>query len=416
MRIKFLAIILFLILDFFSYNLYSQKIIRSINLEGLKRTRDDTIYYILDTIKVGSQYTALTTNQMAQKLYKENIFKPNIDFDVVENGDNVDITIIIEDRWTLVPLPVFSLSNNSYFVGIMLTENNLFGFNKKLGLSGFYGSAGYFARIEYNDKKFILDNLNFNLFFDVGYKNIISLNVAEDIVSRQYENLFSINDFRLTYNFFDSLLLGAGIKYEYYGNVKNIVSTVEDINSLGLYGFIGYKNVNYEYPFEEGVSTKISGGHQFSLINNKNYYSIEGEVHGAYIINSLQRIGGALLAGYGDLPGQKEFLLGGSLGKYTLPQAVTFADYHASTTFYYEISFLDIALPNKAPFGRGGFQLFYEVGFYGSDVLGDTLHHGPGIGALFYLSGISLPALEFKLAFDVESMNLYFRFGISRYL
>lgn len=382
----------------------------------MKRTREDTIYYILDRIKVGSEYTALTTNEMAQKLHKENIFKPNIGFDVVENGNDVDITVEVEDRWTLVPLPVFSLSNNSYFVGLMLTENNLFGFNKKLGLLGVYGSAGYFLRIEYNDKKFIIDNLNFNLFFDVGYKHIKSLNIPKDTVSRQYENLFSMNDLLLTYNFFDSLLVGAGIKHEYYGNIKNIISTVSEINSLGLYGFIGYKNINYQYPFEEGVSVKLSGGNQFSIIGGENYYSIEGEVNAAYIINSLQRIGGAVLMGYGDLPAQKEFSIGGSLGKYTIPQAVTFADYHASTTFYYEISFLDIALPNKEPFGRGGFQFFYEVGFYGSDVLGDTLHHGPGIGALFYLSGVSIPALELKLAFDIESMNLYFRFGISRYL
>jgi len=411
---------IFLVFIFFIKILYSQDnteiTIRSIKFEGLKRTRNSTMFNILSPINNGTIYTSSTTNDIIEKLNSEHIFQPDITFDTVYEDNYVDITVYVKDRWTLVPVPMLSFSDSSWYVGLYLFEKNLFGFNKNLNITGYYGSHGWGVRGEYKDKKFLLQNLNMNIILDGGESVIADRDIKNDSISRMYQNIFLKTDILFKYQLLPELSLGGGIKYEYYDDIENKISRVEKVNSLGPYIGMEYKKMNYEYPFEEGVAIRFNSGYQFSLINNENYYSINGEVNASYILTEIQRIGGAFFLGHGDLPAQKEFRLGGKMGTYTLPQSVIAADYYSSVTAFYEIAFLDLALRHKKSFATLAVQIFYEGGLYGSEILDNTWHHGPGFGVFLYTPLVSLPAVEFRFAYDIVSKNYYFRVGLSRYL
>ena len=413
---------MFLVFIFFVKIAYSQDsaeseiYIRNINFEGLKRTKDITMLNILSPIKSGSIYTSSTTNQIFQKLNVEQIFQPDITFETTYEGNYVDITVYVKDRWTLMLVPMFSFSDSSWYIGGFLFDKNLFGFNKNLNITGLYGSHGWEVKGKYEDNKFFLQNLSMSAILDGGQSVIADRNIKNNTIARMYKSMFLKSDIFFKYKLLPELSLGAGIKYHYYDDIENQISRIEEINSLGSYIQIEYKKVNYEYPFEEGLVVRLNGGYQFSLINNQNYYSIDSEVNTSLILNDIQRIGGGIYGGYGDLPPQIEFRLGGKMGSYTLPQSVIAADYYSSATIFYEIAFLDIGSKNKKPYATLAMQLFYEGGLYGSEILDHTWHHGPGFGIFLYTPYVALPAIEFKFGYDLASENYYFRVGLSRYL
>ena len=413
---------IFLVFIFCVKILYSQGgaesniYIRSITFEGLKRTKNITMLDILNPIKSGSIYTSTTTNIILKKLNTEQIFQPDITFETTYENNYVDIIVYVKDRWTLMLVPMFSFSDSSWYVGGFLFNKNLLGFNKNLNVTGLYGSYGWQAKIEYEDPKFFLQNLNMNAIIDGGQSVISDRDIKNSTVARMYENMFVKGDLFFKYKLLSVLSLGVGIKYQYYDDIKNQISKVDTVNSLGMHFKIEYKKVNYEYPFEEGIVFRFNGGYQFSLINNENYYSIDTELNTSLILNDIQRIGAGIYGGYGDLPAQVEFRLGGKMGSYTLPQSVVAADYYSSATIFYEIAFLNIGSKNKKPYTTLAMQLFYEGGLYGSDILDHTWHHGPGFAIFLYTPYISLPAIEFKFGYDLASENYYFRVGLSRYL
>ena len=416
---KFIFVIFLFLIKHVIYTQENNSTIRSIKFEGLKRTRITTLENIIKPIDVGSPYTSKTTNKIAQKLNEENLFKPFIYFYVTEDNNNVDIVVNVQDRWTLIPSVIFSVSDNSWFFGASILEKNFLGFNKELFAWGGYGSTGWNTKIQYKDKRFFNDNIDMHASVNGGESEHVDMDLINNEFIRSYKNAFVKTDISFLFSVLDVFKIGAGLKHDIFWNIKDNlnVTPLHNINSLGIYGSIEFKKYNYEYPFEEGVAVRINGGYQFSLIDSSpGYYSISGEVNSALILTPIQRIGGGLFAGYGDMPAQTEFRIAGLIGRYTLPQTFIAADYYASMIGFYELIFIDLALPNSIPFGRLGFQIFYEGGIYGSDVLDFSYHHGPGIALLTYLNNISMPPIELRLGWNIVNSELYFRFGVFRYL
>ncbi len=241
-----------------------------------------------------------------------------------------------------------------------------------------------------------------------------------DVYLRDYNNYYLGTSLEFLVNLPKGFNVGGGIKYEGFWNIENALlqeqTSLGTINSLGTFVSLEYKFYNYQYPFDEGVAVRLNAGYQHGLGDSPSYYSISGEVNSALILTSIQRIGGGLFWGYGDLPAQAEFRFSGSMGAFLLPETLIAADYYTALNLYYEIIFIDLAIKDKNAFGRLGFQIFYELGLYGSDIINTTYYHGPGIAALVYLNSISIPAIEIRFGWNIESMQTYLRFGLYRYL
>ncbi|MEO1174524.1 MAG: POTRA domain-containing protein, partial [Myxococcota bacterium] len=57
------------------------------------------------------------------------------------DGRNV-VEVDVEERWTLIPIPLAIATGDGYRVGGFFFESNLFGRNKNLAVGGFYSPQG----------------------------------------------------------------------------------------------------------------------------------------------------------------------------------------------------------------------------------------------------------------------------------
>ncbi len=415
------ALVFFLLFQICLYSQNNAPTITSITFEGLKRTKISTIEKIIRPIEVGSTYTSNTTNEIAQRLNRENIFKPFIDFEVSTNGNDVDITVLVEDRWTIIPTPMFSASNSSWYLGFFLREKNFFGYNKDFFIMAFTGSTGWFLGAWYKDSQFLGSMVDMNVYLDGGFKSLIDIDqMNDDETVRLYKNYFVQSKIDFVFGVLPRFNIGIGAKYDGFWGIEDMLlgsnTDLDVINSLGLFATLDYKFYNYKYPFEEGVAVRLNGGYQFGIADSPSYYSIFGEVNTALILNEVQRIGAGLFGGFGDLPAQLEFRVAGTMGAYLVPQTLVAVDYYTSINVFYEVSFVDLAILNREPFGRLGIQVFYEAGIYDSDVIDFSYYHGPGAAVMLYLNSIALPALEFRACYNIINDDFVFRFGTYRYL
>ncbi len=420
---KKINILVFFLL--FQVCLYSQDndlTIKSITFEGLKRTKISVIEKMIKPINVGSQYTSNTTNEILMRLNESNIFKPSIEFEVAQNGNDVNIVVFVEDRWTIIPSFLFSFSDSSWRLGLDFIDNNFLGYNKYFRLGGNYESTGWYIGTVYKDNQFIDNFVDMSISLSGGKEEYTHIDIMnEDKKVRMFNNYFVLSQVDFIFNVLPRFNVGVGVAYNGFWNIKDTmtkgsIQPLDTINSLGIATSLEYKIYNYQYPFEEGVAVRLNTGYQFGIADTPSYYSISGEVVGALMLHELQRIGGGIFGGVGNLPAQVEFSVAGSMGAFLLPQTFVTADYYSSINIFYEIIFLDLAVANKSPFGRSGFQIFYEAGLYDSDVIDFAYYHGPGIAFLTYLNSVSLPAIEFRYGYNIVHKSFTFSFGMFRYL
>ncbi len=419
---KTITIALLLLFYASLYSQTSDAVIKSITFEGLKRTKVSTIEKIIKPIEAGSVYTSNTTNEIAQKINAENIFAPFIKFDVIQTGSDVDITVHVKDRWTIIPAPLFSISSTSWFFGVYFTENNFLGYNKDLTLIGTYGNTGWRVGGVYKDNQFIDNFVNLNISLEGGLAEYQDIDIMQESIDvRMYQNYFISTEVEFLFNVRPRFKVGLGLQYNGFWDIKDTMiignsQHIDTVNTLGIISSIEYKIYNYEYPFDEGVAIRLNGGYLFGIGDSPSSYSISGEINSALILHELQRIGGGIFGGFGQMPAQLEFRVSGNMGAYIIPQTLIAADYYASLNIFYEVIFLDLSIANRKPFGRMGLQIFYESGLYNSDAIDFAYYHGPGIAILAYPNFISTPAIEFRVGYNVVNSGFIFRFGMFRYL
>ena len=68
----------------------------------------------------------------------------------VEEGRRV-LTVEVDERWTLIPLPIVGGSGTGFTIGGIAAETNFLGWNKTLAVGGFYSPQGSLVLLFYQD-------------------------------------------------------------------------------------------------------------------------------------------------------------------------------------------------------------------------------------------------------------------------
>ena len=105
--------------------------VRSVTIEGLKRTRASAVRHIVN-VKKGDPWTEETRELVERRLKNYGTFR-NVSLKERIEGDFVDLSIYLEDRWTLFPVPIVTTGSGSSY-GLGLFERNFFGTQKTAGM------------------------------------------------------------------------------------------------------------------------------------------------------------------------------------------------------------------------------------------------------------------------------------------
>ncbi|MDC7241927.1 MAG: hypothetical protein PQJ50_16350 [Spirochaetales bacterium] len=404
---KPLIVTFFIIFIFLSAALTAaaeETVIRSIQFTGLKRTRESTAFQIIRPVDRGTPFTPETEEFLIQKLREAEIFNPEITVNTEIDGNLADIEIILKDRWTLIPIPVFSIDQNGEWrAGVLAIESNILGFNKTLGLGFFFGSEGWSFLNFYADDAFLGSRFELTSSINLGL-NETTDQQADESVLRSWKSDEIRLGLGLAYPLTEELSLSGGWGYD-----RSIArkSTIPDLNSTGVSTGLKWEKIYYDIPYEYGLMARADYGWNLGISDTENYQKLTSSVKWGIRPFGRQLLQLRAEAGMMEkAPVQNQFRLGGKPGTLTLPGGKIGADEYASAFLAWNTPLWTFNA------GTISARAFYEGGYFASNLIERELYHGPGGGLEFFINDLAIPAIQMTIAWNLETGIWQFTAGV----
>ncbi|MBN2618092.1 MAG: hypothetical protein JXR64_07240 [Spirochaetales bacterium] len=386
-------VIIYIFILFNLSSLYSAGYeISDIKINGLKRTKIETVKKIID-LEIGDVVMDGSIPEIKQKLLKSGIFTKNIDieFNQITDGEIV-LIITLEDKWTLIPLPFFSFSNNDLMLGGLFIETNLLGLKQSLVSGGFYSSEGVSFFTAWSPSLYIIDK--FSLFVSFADENIEVVNYEGSTISNNKARIIS-GGFNIGQDMNDYLNLSLRINYEN----KN------DFNSINLTPLITVNNVFIRDYFQSGINFEFYTNHKLNFTNIDFNTQIGGKLEVSEILFS-NLIYLYLTSGYSFNKNDYPLSIGEITGSKIVPSLET--EFYITSQIKYEIKLFEFN------WGYLTLPLYWETGYL-ENYNNYYTYTGPGFGVLTYINKVAIPALGFNFNYDLITNNYLwgFSFGMS---
>lgn len=377
-----------------SFSLFSQSYkISEIRVKGLKRTRYQTVLNILE-LKKGDTVEVESIGDIEQKLLKAKIFQNEIIVELDPISEfYADLNIQVEDKWTLIPLPFFSYSQDSLSYGGIFIESNLLGMKHSLISGVFYNDGNLTSFGVWGLPKKNNNTLSFTLSLNQGEKN--QADFYGDSV-----------------NVIDNNIYGGGVNFtrdltgELSGRVTfKIMSQNGDSVLENNYNII-YDNTTVGDFFTTGVKSTIGYDSDFIIEENKYYKSFNFELEAGTTANN-NLINVTLKSTYSLDKDNYYSLFGKTKGSLIIPKREIYINSAVYGQFIYEHNIIDF------DWGYITIPIFYEAGVIEShgdeNVYG---YHGPGGGLNLYMKKAAVPAMGLFYIYDIENDRYNFSFSI----
>ncbi|MDE5614200.1 MAG: hypothetical protein K2I74_06080, partial [Treponemataceae bacterium] len=106
--------------------------ITSVRFSGLKRTRESYMQKVLAQF-VGADSDVLDLGEVETVLRSEGLFS---EIAVSFSEDGATIHVAVTEKWSFIPLPFCSYTNDGFMGGLILMDNNAFGQKNTLMVGG----------------------------------------------------------------------------------------------------------------------------------------------------------------------------------------------------------------------------------------------------------------------------------------
>jgi hypothetical protein len=381
--------------------------VTEIIIKGLKKTNREIILSETGIIP-GDTLSAFDPHLFINRMKKKNIFT-EIGINYIKGESGAIIEITVEEKWTLIPIPVVSSNRHGTSYGLYIMDSNFLGYGKYLFAGGTLSSDRGTAMIGYIDPSIAGSRFRGSLF--LSYRNEVYQNAGMDyILYREYKAEKGTARLDLGYSITEKLKLFASGGYE-QGSVDrgyNESLDMPDNEKAWLTGtIVKYEHlVHYEYLYygpklEVNCFRHIAAGEKYS-----GYATAAYKFDYSFRLIDYNRFSIASNGAKGSRPAIFEETLGGKPGGRTLPAEIVTADSYINYTITAEYPFL------RYKWGAITLLAFWEHGMYENNSEGKQVYYGPGAGTMFYLRRIALPAMGFNIARNLESDSTEYSFSI----
>ncbi len=376
--------------------------IGEINIVGNTRTKEKTILR-LSQIEEGMDFTDSTTEMIERKLKKSGLFaEQTVRVGTLPDG-SVSVAIEVEEKWSLIPLPVFFTDGESLMGGFVVIETNLAGTAKQVISGVMGGTDGLSGFAVYVDPALFQSPWGLSVSASAG--------VEEQEVDRPDGSLAYLIDgekvgasFGIGYNFYNNLQLEGKIRAdEYFVESDGGIDLSSEKTSEQQVGIRGRYDATIPYgSLLKGPLAAFETAYLFQTES----FTLKGSFEMNIPTFKGQRGRILVKGGYGEKPFYQEDSVSGLDGFRTLPFGKTFADDYWSVSAGYDIPVL------QQNWGALALTAFYERGWYASSLSGDYDFHGPGGGFRVYLKRIAVPALGLDIAYNLDTDQTVFSVAV----
>ena len=394
---RYISTLLLLIL---TVGALSSEVIQSIDIEGLKKTKDSTVKGIIG-YREGDQIQIDSESDIRQKLVKSGLFvNETIDVQLEARGDKAFIRIYMNDRVSLLPIPIASFSDGEVNVGAFLMDSNFLGYGHSLFSGGMYGSKDRMFMFGYSNPAFRGSRIKMGVSMGV-YDNEVEITTLEGednlVEYDQTMARFGINS-GWDLNPFE---ISLGVDGSYISaslSDKDIFRFSQDIR-------LDYNSLYYDTFFTEGFKTYIgyelqSFSDAFDLTQ-----SVQASLSYQYLVHERVQIELSGDSGYSSGDELQSLFLKYGYSWTILPEDVL-ADRFIQGDLKLKFAALDFN------WGYLAVPLTYQLGVMDGISGENEFYHGPSAGMAIYLKKVAIPALSIRYAHNMENNKGVFTFNI----
>ena len=371
--------------------------IRAFRVEGLRRTKPAVLepYYLPYQGRPLSQFSR---DALVQNLRSLGIFHLVEVAPVPVAEEVVDIRISVQEKWTLIPVPVGGATGGGrVYGGFMFMESNLLGYNKKMYGGAILSNIGWKGLLGYIDPKFPDPRTSLLLFFSGGVDRIDNAD-PDGTVFQKYETTGVALRAEIQRRVAGGFSVAAGAEFQEQDLNAGYGPSLAPPGEARAWGptlTLRYQDLYYDRILVYGLSAQVRYEYKFEF----DEYSGMGQFYGR--ISDRLRFGlKTSLTLAPDTPRTMELRVSERLFR-TLPDGVT-ADSAAAAEVSLEFT--------AAEFRWGALTLraAYEGGLFDRDGSDPGGTHGPAAGARVYMSRIALPAFGFDMSYGAVTGDFYF--------
>ena len=378
-----------------------------IRLEGLRRTREEVVYDLIPA-ETGDSLSAELLEEIRVALVDSDLFAAvDVSTDEADaTGETVDIVVVLDEKWTLVPIPFLSTGGGTTAGGLILIESNLFGRNKQLISAGFIGTNGASGFFGYVDPAVFQSKWTTSVSANAGASEEERL-LPDETTLREYE--INSRGFGLSvgYNFTDDIAARVGLDYAAW-DIDNDEPADADLEALEDGDFF-QPEVQIEWDATQpidvlrvGPRAEVAG----RLVTLDSSWEVTGELDWAFPVARTHRVRFLASGGYGDTAFLAEEIISVSDGYRTLPFQTIAADRWGSVSSFYDFPVL------SQDWGALVLSPFWELGMYDTDYIDTQTFYGFGGGLRVFIRQVAIPALGLNVGYNLEEGVTAFSFTI----
>ena len=372
--------------------LSAQETIQSIEITGLKRTKEAAIRDIIK-VEEGTVITEDLTEQVDQRLRKTGLFQDDICIEIRRDPEGNVLAIDAKDRWTLVGMPYFASENGDMSGGVFAYESNLFGM-RKVFIASFFASetSGFQAMTVYQDPSLFQSNFSYSLAFAGGTVEESFTDMSGEEEWEHIEYSATSLSLGLGYQFTDAFKLSAGLS-------GTFLNEEEELYKDRNYGFTVSASLDKRYYhelFSSGFYAALGGR---LLWEPEGDFSQKGSISTScgFVPAEWLLIQGTACGGLTNDDFHNLFLLGGTTGSRSLPSGSVASDMYVSGELLSEFRF------KKTSWCDMTIPVYYEAGLFEDYQEEDQAYQGFGCGYRLYLSKVNVPALGLDYTYNITT-------------
>ncbi|MCK8503734.1 POTRA domain-containing protein [Myxococcus fulvus] len=378
--------------------------IERIDIEGNERTQEVVILRAL-RIQAGELLTAGATEELKRRLLNLKLFE-HVEVRTRQEGDGVALRIKVEERWTLLPIPMFTSSNGQWQAGLFLLESNVFGLHKLFVLGAMAGNRGGNVFSLYKDPGIRGSRWTGTLF--AQYAKLDRERRVRDIVVDEYTDRRLDVSGVLGHQLTPELNVGAGL----FGIFNRPLRANEDepaperSHAQGVSAVAEYLGQDFHFFFNEGLFARLNLRQGFDLGSGSRDYrqaTLTAAYTHALFGNHALTLSGTLDYVDGDST-LDAVLLGQRTGTRGFTLATLWAEQAAIATLEYQVPLWS---PSLATFTAHAFIDAGHVEWRNTV----TRYVAPGAGLRMYLRSVAVPALGLDVTRAPQTRELVVSFA-----
>ncbi|WP_157210513.1 hypothetical protein [Turneriella parva] len=310
------------------------------------------------------------------------------------------LQILVKEKWSLYPVPVYVKYRDTEIGGAFLVESNLFGQNKGGVIGGLISNRGWQALAGYTDPHIGYSRFSTTMRYLTG-RVFLEDATTTGVVTRSYTLMRHDFQSATLYEIRHHLFLGvlAGLRSAQVIDSPAVNSAMNlNFGARFRYSDIvpqGYFQQGFEstLDLEQGVAAQGEKLHVISSATAWHYRPFRKQF--LSLLYSFQ---------WSEYPAVLEQRLGGWQGTRTLPALLIPADRFTVAAVNYQYALFEFPWVTFAAIA------FVDAGAFARDRENATYFWGPGGGVRMYLSQMTIPALGVDVARDMVSRQLQISF------